>query len=92
MENEQEGTITLDPEMLKAQEEAKAKQAAKIEKMKAINIVINETVNKLADDLGLKVYLGAYHPEEDESGIWKSKNVNTMEEVGLSELFSKQFQ
>ena len=89
---EQEGTVILDPELKKKIEEEKAKRAAKIEHMKAINLVITESINKLAEENGLKVMCIAFHEELDEEGIWTSKNVNNMEMIGLAKVASSKFE
>lgn len=89
---EEEGTVVLDPEMKKKIQEQKEAQAAKIEKMKTLNKNINETINKLAEENGLKIMCVAFHEELDEEGIWASENVNNMEMIGLAKLVSSKFQ
>ncbi len=90
-ENQQEGTIILDPEMKAKVEKKREEEKAKQEKMKLINELMKETLTNLEEKAGLKIYVAAYQPELDEVGVWKSKNLNFIEEVGLSKIIDGQF-
>ena len=91
MNNEEEGTVILDPELLAKEEEAKKEAAIKTEKMKTINGEITAALKELSTKHGMKILMGAFLEAEDEMGIWKSENINTIEEMGLVKLISNQF-
>lgn len=87
----EEGVDILDPEMKKQAEEAEAYAKEKTEKMREVNKAINDSIKELSEDFGLKIYLAAASEEYEEMGIWKSENVNALEEMGLCKLVEGQF-
>jgi len=91
MNENEEGTTVLDPELKKKMEEEKAAETEKLAKLKAVNKAITEKLKELSDEFGLKIYMAGYHKDTDEMGIWKSENVGTLDEMGLSKLVESQF-
>lgn len=79
-EKVEEGTVILDPELKK-----------KSEKLGLINATINNMIKDLNETHGVKVVLGGSVTEFDELGVWKTKELSTIEQMGLSKLLGNQF-
>ena len=91
MNNEEEGTIVLDPELKKEQEKKQALEEKKLETLKIVNTAMNDFVEKASKDLGLKIYIAVSIDELDEIGIWKSPNMSQLDELGMVKMVSTQF-
>lgn len=91
LEEETDGVIILDPEMKKQQEEKEAKQKAKFEAMQATNKAINEALETISKEYGMKLVVAGFNAEFDDMGIWKSSNVTTFDEMALTKLIETQF-
>jgi len=79
-EKVEEGTVILDPELKK-----------KSEKFITVNNVINNMIKELDESYGVKVLIGGSVTEYNELGVWKTKSLSTIEEMGLSKLIGNQF-
>lgn len=89
--NIEEGVEILDPEMKAKQEEADAEAKIRIEKMGAMNKDIAAALKEISLKHGLKLLLAISCEELNEVGIWKSENVNALDELGLCKLIETQY-
>jgi predicted nucleotide-binding protein (sugar kinase/HSP70/actin superfamily) len=78
--SEQEGSINLDPAYQEMQTA-----------MKEINLEVQDFLSKMKEKYGTKILLAGYNAKYDQAGIWKTSNMNTIEELGLSKIIGAQY-
>lgn len=91
MNEQEEGTVILDPEKQKEAEEKKKAEEEKLARMKETNKIISEFIDEVSQKHNIKLQVIGYSIEDDDMGIWKSDNVNTLDEMGFSKLLGNQF-
>lgn len=89
MENATENQIEEGTEILDQEEKAKVEKNGQI--MKEVNAEVTKALTELQNKFGVKLMLLGLHPEMNQIGIWKTKNLTTLDELGFSKLLSNQF-